>query len=1004
MNKKNLRLFFMIFTASGFAGLIYESIWTHYLKLFLGHAAYAQALVLAIFMGGMALGSLICSKYSGRFHNLLIGYALIELAIGLCSIFFHPLYVLFIDLTYAKIIPALGSLLAVTIFKWLGASLIILPQSILLGMTFPLMTAGLIRRFPETPGSIVAMLYFTNSFGAAIGVLAAGFFFIEWAGLPGTLVIAGFINILVAAVVWLAEKNSQTIQSRTPSHAEIVSPETTPSFVFKIFLAVALLTGLSSFVYEIGWIRMLSLVLGSSTHAFELMLSAFIMGIAFGGYWIKRRIDAIDDPRGTLAFVQIAMGMLALATLSIYNSTFNVMAWLVKNLPKTESGYLLFNISSHGIALIIMLPAAFCAGMTLPLITTALLRKGYGERSIGAIYGFNTIGSILGVFIAFHLAMPLLGLKGMIILGAGIDIALGLALAWWVLPSRHISALYTASSLAALLISVFFVKLDPNKMASGLYRYQNVTELQKMENVFQRDGKTATVSVTKINQTLSIKTNGKSDASIELNEKEHTLDEETGVLLGVMGTILRPESRTAAVIGWGSGLTTHSLLTNPHIERVDTIEIEPEMVEAAKLFGTGVHLAYDDPRSHLFIDDAKSFFSSHNRKYDFIISEPSNPWVSGVASLFTREFYARVREYLKKDGLFIQWIQLYEIDMPLVASIMNALSSNFADYAIYTTNSFDILIIASPFGVVPEPSDNFLSMKDLMSKLHRIDVFSLPDINARKIGTKATLSPFFESYAITANSDYSPVVDLFAVKSRFLVSQAAEQFSNLAINRVPLVQMLEKRPADPSAAQVAYASYRKTRMIHFADAFYHYFMQGKWKLNQSKMTLFANTLQNAELARKVFSKDCVRDIQSQDWWKAILDPVARVLPFLTSEQTSAILQKIEHSACAESYSITQRDFLALLKAVGKRDPVLMARYATRMLQQMKEEKEINPDLLGYTLSAGMLGYLASDKKHEARLLWQEYGHLLPPQYIAATSIRLLVAQLSGKSNITQAIN
>jgi predicted membrane-bound spermidine synthase len=206
MNHKGLRLFFIIFTASGFAGLIYESIWTHYLKLFLGHAAYAQALVLAVFMGGMAIGSLLCSKYSERLGNLLLAYAATEVIIGICSVFFHPLYVQFIDFTYTTIMPGLGSPLAVAIFKWTAASLLILPQSILLGMTFPLMTAGLIRRIPQAPGSIVAMLYFTNSIGAAIGVLAAGFLFIGWVGLPGTLVIAGFINIIVAAVVWIEDK------------------------------------------------------------------------------------------------------------------------------------------------------------------------------------------------------------------------------------------------------------------------------------------------------------------------------------------------------------------------------------------------------------------------------------------------------------------------------------------------------------------------------------------------------------------------------------------------------------------------------------------------------------------------------------------------------------------------------------------------------------------------------------------------------------------------------
>ena len=229
MNNRSLRTFFLIFTASGFAGLIYESIWTHYLKLFLGHAAYAQALVLAVFMGGMAIGSLLCSKYSERISSPLIGYIVVEVIIGICAVLFHPLYVQFIDISYSRFIPSLGSPETVAVFKWVAAILLILPQSILLGMTFPLMTAGLLRRFPGSPGSTIAMLYFTNSIGAAIGVLASGFLFIGWVGLPGTLVIAGFINITVALVIWLEDKKNRTVQPDFYPAAEVLPASAPPA-------------------------------------------------------------------------------------------------------------------------------------------------------------------------------------------------------------------------------------------------------------------------------------------------------------------------------------------------------------------------------------------------------------------------------------------------------------------------------------------------------------------------------------------------------------------------------------------------------------------------------------------------------------------------------------------------------------------------------------------------------------------------------------------------------
>ena len=211
MNPPARRAFFAIFALSGFSGLIYESIWTHYLKLFLGHAAYAQTLVLAIFMGGMAVGSALAGRRSARIRNLLVAYAVVEGVVGLAALLFHPVFVLAVEGSYSSVLPGLGSPVAVDLYKWGLAALLILPQSLLLGATFPLMTAGVIRRFPLEPGRSVSMLYFTNSLGAAAGVLASGFVMIDALGLPGTVRAAGVLNLIVAVVVWrLAREDGAT--------------------------------------------------------------------------------------------------------------------------------------------------------------------------------------------------------------------------------------------------------------------------------------------------------------------------------------------------------------------------------------------------------------------------------------------------------------------------------------------------------------------------------------------------------------------------------------------------------------------------------------------------------------------------------------------------------------------------------------------------------------------------------------------------------------------------
>src|SRR5258706_6437807 len=287
MPDRNVKVLFALFALSGFTGLIYESVWSHYLKLFLGAAAFAQSFVLAAFMGGMALGAWIASRGSRRIANLLAVYGWIEALIGLAALVFHELFVLLTEASLDHVIPALGSPEAVEIYKYTLCGLLIVPQTVLLGMTFPLMSGAVIRRSPEASGHHLAMLYFTNSIGAAAGALAAAFLLLGWLGMPGTLRAAGALNLALAAAV-LAIARSGEPAPLVAQPRDGAKPLGT--YLVRLFLAGAFVTGPSSFVYGIAWIPMLSLVLGSSFQAFELMLSAFITGLALGSLWIRRRI------------------------------------------------------------------------------------------------------------------------------------------------------------------------------------------------------------------------------------------------------------------------------------------------------------------------------------------------------------------------------------------------------------------------------------------------------------------------------------------------------------------------------------------------------------------------------------------------------------------------------------------------------------------------------------------------------------------------------------------
>jgi spermidine synthase len=196
------RLLYLLFILSGAAGLIYESIWTRYLGLFVGHDAYAQIIVLVIFLGGMSAGAVVVSRFSERVREPLQGYAIVEFAVGCIGIVFHDVYQWSTNFAYASIYPSLAGSPLLTVAKWGLASALILPQSVLLGATFPLMSAGVLRLRRRDEGRSLSLLYFANSLGAAVGVLVAGFYLVELSGLPGTLLVAAMLNLVVALLTF----------------------------------------------------------------------------------------------------------------------------------------------------------------------------------------------------------------------------------------------------------------------------------------------------------------------------------------------------------------------------------------------------------------------------------------------------------------------------------------------------------------------------------------------------------------------------------------------------------------------------------------------------------------------------------------------------------------------------------------------------------------------------------------------------------------------------------
>jgi spermidine synthase len=938
------RVLLGIFVVSGFTGLIYESIWSHYLKLFLGHAAYAQSLVLAIFMGGMALGSWLIAHYSFRISRLLWAYVWVEGLTGVLGLIFHPTFVTVSAFSFASAIPALPSALWIHAYKWSLGALLILPQSVLLGMTFPLISGGLIRRWPAQPGKTLATLYFTNSLGAAAGVLVSGFVLIKAVGLPGTIRIAGILNVALALVVGALIRGQTEPAPPSPAGSAAL-PAHDP--LNRWFTIAAFLTGAASFMYELGWIRMLSLVLGSSTHSFELMLSAFIFGLAFGGLYVRHRIGRMRDPVAYLAYVMVATGVLAALTLPAYNRTFDLMAWFLGAFARTAGGYVGFNLISQLIAALIMIPATFCAGMTLPLLTHELLRRGTGERAIGTIYSANTLGAIVGVLATIHLAMPLIGIKGVILTGAAIHVGLGVTR---LLIDRRGSMRSLAAAMAFCLgiaVLVVFSRLDPVRMTSGVYRTGSATLPEGARVVYLRDGKTATISLIEKDGLVTIGTNGKPDAGIQMGPGEPSVDESTMVLAAAIPLSMQPHPARVANIGFGSGLTTHTLLTTDLVKRLDSIEIEPFMVEAARMgFGARIGNAFEDPRSHVVYEDAKTFFASSSGPYDLIVSEPSNPWVSGVATLFSDEFYGRITQYLTPDGYFAQWMQVYETNTGILASVIKALGPHFGAYALYNVDDLDVLIVATRGAALRTPDDLLLQSPQLRVELERVGIRSVADFQSRKIGDDRTLGRLLQSMPVPPNSDFYPFVDLNAPRLRYL-RQNAMELPALTVLPIPFLELIDGGTArQPTLEPSANSTLVRDRLVSRALAIQRAATSGRFDTLDPVTAGYLSIIGNTR-------DPCAEPADQIAWLIAIKNISDYTAAFLSPAELESIWQPATSGACYRAASADHKAWADLYAALARRDAPAIVRIGTGLLAIHAAQSD---DDLAYLTTATAAAY------------------------------------------------
>ena len=496
-------------------------------------------------------------------------------------------------------------------------------------------------------------------------------------------------------------------------------------------LLVLVAFGVSGFIalcYEVIWSRVLALIIGSSVYAFSIMLTTFLIGLAVGASLASRFVDRIKRPVLAFALIEIGVGITSLAGAYMFNDLPYLFIELYRWLEATAFGLLLF--ARFLVAMMVMIVPTLMLGALFPLVVRIVSRSRERAtgRMVGDVYAANTLGAITGSFASGFVLVPWLGLLGSLRLSATLNFIVAAAMFLVshlshrrrnekpaapsgskraranrasARPRRRVGAV--AGMLASALLVAGAVIIEPqwdsDVMSSAVYRYApSLSGKSKAEiydyftrgqgdTIFYKEGITATIAVQQAGENLVLKSNGKPEAST-------TGDMPTQILIGGLPLMVKRDTEDVLLIGLGSGITLGSVEQFP-IKRITCVELEPAIIEASEYFNNFNNRPLDDPRLRMIANDGRNFIYTTDEKFDVIISEPSNPWLTGVANLFTLEFFKRGAERLKDDGIFSQWLQIYEMAPEDVKTLIATFRAAFPYVYIFRGAEGDIMLLGS---------------------------------------------------------------------------------------------------------------------------------------------------------------------------------------------------------------------------------------------------------------------------------------------------------------------
>ncbi|MGE0454943.1 MAG: fused MFS/spermidine synthase [Vicinamibacteria bacterium] len=686
---------------SGLCALVYQIAWLREFRLVFGASTEASAAVLAIFIGGLGLGGYLLGPRADAHPRPLAFYGRLELAIALGAALTPGLLEL-VRLAYVGLGGSivLGTTLG-TLLRLALAALVLALPTVLMGGTLPA-AARAVETDADAGRGGTALLYGVNTLGAVAGSFAATFFLLEAFGTHLSLWLACVVNVAVAATALRLDARSGTpsaeraLEASPPPEAAAAAPASAPAgFV----LAAAAAVGFAFFLMEMVWYRMLAPLLGGSVFTFGLILALALLGIGLGGAFYAFVAERYLARLSGFAWTCLLEALALAAPFALGDDLAIAAAHL-----RAFSGFG-FGGAVLGWALVgavVVVPAAFVAGAQFPMLIALL---GHGRvavgRQIGLAYAWNTVGAILGSLAGGFGLLPLLSAPGCWILTAALLVGLGAsALALAALRDGWRPALLAPLACAGLVLL-----LIQAEGPSAAWRHSgigvgraNAALLQTRQGIrafvgqerrsllWQRDGVESSVAlVRRLGVAFSV--NGKIDGHF-------TLDAPTQVMSGVLAAALHPQPRLALVIGLGTGSTAGWLGALPGIERVDCVELEPAILEVARVAADVNRRVLENPRVRVLIGDAREVLQTTPQRYDLIFSEPSNPYRAGIASLFTAEFYRAARRRLADGGLFVQWVQGYEIGGDAVKTAYATLLEVFPQVETWRTHR-DLLLVAS---------------------------------------------------------------------------------------------------------------------------------------------------------------------------------------------------------------------------------------------------------------------------------------------------------------------